>query len=219
MARTRFPGNVYFGRRPSVAVNRTGLVVTVVAIGLLLGLAGASLAGLGPLGEEASDGPSPSDGGDEPAANASDECTPSSDTDTSGTANPHPAYDSTTVTVRSAGGAVLGCVEAAIADNGSLRYTGLSDTADLPEHRGMLFVYEESQDLTYVMREMDFPIDIVFVASNGTITSIHHARAPGPDEDGNTIQFEGHGQYVLEVNRDWTTERDVAVGDTVEFDV
>lgn len=216
-------------------MNRTGLVLAVVAFGLLVALVGASIAGLGPLGEDASDDSTPAgdddgptadseetgdteDGGDAEPTDDGDECTPTPDGNESTTANPHPEYESTTVTVRSAGGEVLGCVEAAIADTGDLRYTGLSDTADLPEHRGMLFVYEQPRDLTYVMREMDFPIDIVFVAANGTITSIHHARAPEPGEDGNTIQFDGYGQYVLEVNRDWTTERSVAVGDEIEFD-
>jgi len=29
------------------------------------------------------------------------------------------------------------------------------------------------------MRSMDFPIDIVFVGANGTITEIHHAPVEG----------------------------------------
>ena len=131
----------------------------------------------------------------------------------------HEGYETTEVTVRSSDGEVLGGVTAAIADTHDLRYLGLSDTESLPEDRGMLFVYDEVQDLTYVMREMDFPIDIVYADDEGVITSIHHARAPGPDEDGNDLQYPGRGQYVLEVNQHWTTERGVEGGDVLEFEL
>ena len=132
----------------------------------------------------------------------------------------HPDYDRTTVTVVDGEtGEELGRVEAAIADNGSLRYTGLSETDDLPEDRGMLFVYEEEQSLNYVMRNMSFPLDIVFVHANGTIDSVHERRAPNPGENGESIRASGEGRYVLEVNRGWTDERGVEPGDRVEFDV
>jgi len=131
----------------------------------------------------------------------------------------HEGYETTEVTVRSSDGEVLGGVTAAIADTHDLRYLGLSDTESLPEDRGMLFVYDEVRDLTYVMREMDFPIDIVYADDEGVITSIHHARAPGPDEDGNDLQYPGRGQYVLEVNQHWTTERGVEGGDVLEFEL
>ena len=132
----------------------------------------------------------------------------------------HEGYDQTTVTVRDGGtGEELGRVHVAIADNGSLRYTGLSETDELPEDRGMLFTYDSEDTRTYVMRNMSFGIDIVFVAANGTITTIHEAPAPGPDEDGSEQRYPGTGRYVLEVNIGWTAERGIEVGDRLEFDL
>lgn len=129
-------------------------------------------------------------------------------------------YEHTTVTVVDGEtGTELGSVEAAIADTLSKRYTGLSDTERLPEDRGMLFVHEGSAQHTYVMRRMSFGLDIVFIAPNGTITTIHDAPAPGPNEDGNDQRYRGRGQYILEVNRDWTATRGIEVGDEVEFDL
>jgi uncharacterized membrane protein (UPF0127 family) len=116
-------------------------------------------------------------------------------------------------------GAELGSVTAAIADNHSKRILGLSATEELPENRGMLFVHDESAEYTYVMREMSFGIDIVFIAPNGTITTIHEAPEPGPNEDGNAQRYSGEGRYVLEVNRGWTAERGIEPGDRVEFDL
>ena len=148
---------------------------------------------------------------------------------TAGTASPddgpavtgtpiHRSYETTRVRVESERGAVLGAVTAAIADTPDLRYTGLSETDSLAENRGMLFVYESVSDHTYVMRGMEFGLDIVYADDEGTITTIHHAPAPGPGEDGEDQHYPGRGQYVLEVTKGWTAERGVTVGDRLVFD-
>jgi len=130
-----------------------------------------------------------------------------------------PGYETTDVDVTTPDGERLGSVTAAIADTGDLRYTGLSDTESLPEDMGMLFVYDEVGSHTYVMREMDFGLDIVYADDEGAITEIHHAPAPGPNEDGGDQTYPGRGQYVFEVNRGWTTERGVEVGDVLRFEL
>lgn len=129
----------------------------------------------------------------------------------------HADYETTEVRVRSPNGERLGAVTAAVADTAKRRYIGLSDTASLPEDRGMLFVFDSVGDRTFVMRGMDFGIDIVYADADGTITDIHHASAPGPDEDGNAQKYPGRGQYVLEVVYDWTSDRGVSEGDVLEF--
>jgi len=137
--------------------------------------------------------------------------------------DPPPAtsdYEHTTVTVVDGGtGEERGSVEAAIADTYSKRYLGLSDTEELPPDGGMLFVHDGVAERTYVMRRMSFGIDIVFADSDGTITTIHEAPEPGPDEDGNAQEYPGRGQYVLEVNRGWSADRGVEVGDRLEFEL
>jgi uncharacterized membrane protein (UPF0127 family) len=131
----------------------------------------------------------------------------------------HEDYETTEVRVETPGGEHLGTVTAAIADTLDLRYTGLSETDTLPEDRGMLFVYSRVGDWRYVMRDMDFGLDIVYVDADGTITKIHHAPAPGPNEDGSSQSYPGRGQYVLEVNYGWTTERGVTEGDVLAFEL
>lgn len=129
-------------------------------------------------------------------------------------------YEHVTVTVVDGEtGAELGQIEAAVADTFTKRYVGLSETDSLPEDRGMLFVHDDVGNYTYVMRDMDFGIDILFVDADGTITEIHEAPAPGPDEDGADQQYTGRGKYVLEVNYGWSDERDVEPGDRVEFEL
>ncbi|WP_276260191.1 DUF192 domain-containing protein [Haloglomus litoreum] len=124
----------------------------------------------------------------------------------------------TVVAVDAETGDELGRVRAAVAESYRQKYTGLSETEFLPKDRGMLFPYDGNDDHTYVMRKMSFGIDIVYVAANGTITRIHHAEEPPEGADGNDYEYPGYGQYVLEVNYDWTTRHNVTVGDEVRIE-
>ncbi|MFW6265425.1 MAG: DUF192 domain-containing protein [Halanaeroarchaeum sp.] len=110
----------------------------------------------------------------------------------------------------------LGTVAVEIADTPSERYTGLSDTESLGPNEGMLFVFEEQAERAFVMRDMAFPIDIVFVDADRTITAIHHA--PVEDDQSDLDRYTGTGKWVLEVPYNWTTDHDVAVGDQIRID-
>lgn len=131
----------------------------------------------------------------------------------------HSSYDTTTVTVRTSTGKTLGSLTAAIADTDKLRYEGLSNTASLPTDRGMLFIYGEPQAHRFTMYNMDFGLDIIFAEKEGKITQIHHAQKPGPSDDGEDEPYTGWGQYVLEVNLNWTTERGITETDILDFDL
>lgn len=120
-------------------------------------------------------------------------------------------YDETTVTVQSTDGTELGSVDVRIADTQVKRQIGLSRTDRLENGSGMLFIHDGPGSKSYVMRNMSFGIDIVFIDSGGTITEIHSARPP-PDDD---APYTGRGLYVLEVPRGWTAERGIEPGDTV----
>jgi len=119
-------------------------------------------------------------------------------------------YERASVAVYDAAGEQRGTVEVRIADTREKRRVGLSRTDSLGDDTGMLFVHGGDGTRSYVMRNMSFPLDIVFVAPNGTITSIHHAPPDGSS-------YRGRGRYVLEVPRGWTTAAGVAVGGRVEI--
>ncbi|UIP00777.1 DUF192 domain-containing protein [Halobaculum sp. CBA1158] len=127
-------------------------------------------------------------------------------------------YDRTTVSVVDENGSELGSVDARVADSYEKRYTGLSNTESLGEDEGMLFVHDAEATQAYVMRDMAFRIDIVFVAANGTITRIHHAELPpeGTDE-GDLKRYRGLGKYVLEVPYNWTDDAGAETGDRIEI--
>ncbi|MFB6309214.1 MAG: DUF192 domain-containing protein [Haloarculaceae archaeon] len=125
-------------------------------------------------------------------------------------------YDRTTVTVRDDNGTVLGTVTVRVADTQAKRYLGLSDTESLGPNEGMLFVHPYEERQHYVMRDMAFPLDIVFVDANGTVTQIRHASVPPEGTTENQLRrYSGRGKYVLEVNRGWTNATGVERGDRV----
>ena len=122
--------------------------------------------------------------------------------------------DRTTVVVTDEDGTRLGAVEVRVADTFRERYVGLSDTTSLGPDEGMLFVHDSVGNYSYVMRDMAFPIDIVFVGPDGTITAIHHAEV----EQRPLTPYSGRGRGVLEVPYHWTTDHGVTVGDRVTIE-
>lgn len=127
-------------------------------------------------------------------------------------------YERGEVTITNNCSQVLGTVEVRIAETRQQKIVGLSETATLRNGSGMLFPYEESGEHTYVMRGMDFPLDIVFIGADGRINAIESAPAPGPNEDGETIRRTGTGKYVLEVPRGWMERHGIDVGHRVSID-
>lgn len=187
-------------------------VTAVAAVGTAAGCLGdEDPGGDGGAGDEDSDNSGGGSGGEGDDGGGDDTQWP---------AGTYADYETTTVTVESPAGEVRGSVTAAVADNRDKRLLGLSDAESLPEDGGMLFVYDAPREsLTYVMRRMSFGIDIVFVDGDRKITRIHNAPEPGPNEDGSEQEYDGSGQYVLEVPYEWTDRHGVEVGDSLQFDL
>jgi uncharacterized protein len=125
--------------------------------------------------------------------------------------------DRTEVRVLDSDGEPKATIDAEIADTPGERYTGLSDHDSLEDGEGMLFVHGSEDERTYVMRNMDFGIDIVFVGADREITTIHNAPEPGPDEDGADQEYTGDARWVLEVPIGYADENGIEPGDEVEI--
>ncbi|MDG5757943.1 DUF192 domain-containing protein [Natronococcus sp. A-GB1] len=125
--------------------------------------------------------------------------------------------DRTEVRVLDDDGEPKATIDAEIADTPGERYTGLSDHDALEDGEGMLFVHDSEGERTYVMRDMDFGIDIVFIGADREITTIHSAPEPGPDEDGADQEYTGDAQWVLEVPIGYADENGIEPGDEVEI--
>jgi uncharacterized membrane protein (UPF0127 family) len=119
-------------------------------------------------------------------------------------------YERATITVHDADGTQQATVNVRIADTATKRLVGLSETDSLDPDSGMLFVHDSEGSQSYVMRDVSFPLDIVFIDSEGQITDVYHAPVDGGS-------YEGRAQYVLEVKRGWANATGVDIGDTVQI--
>ena len=101
-----------------------------------------------------------------------------------------------------------------VADTGPERYQGLSGTESLPADTGLLFVYDqEAADRAIVMREMHYPIDVVFIDGSGTVTTVRSATPEPGVPDDELTHYTGRARWILEVPHG-TAERHAIVSGT-----
>lgn len=67
--------------------------------------------------------------------------------------------------------------EVELALTGPEQYQGLSNHEDLKDNEGMLFIFEEVEDRTFVMRNMNFPLDIIFIR-DFKVVNLYHNLVP-----------------------------------------
>jgi uncharacterized membrane protein (UPF0127 family) len=121
------------------------------------------------------------------------------------------------VTVRDENGTTLATVEVRIADTPTERYRGLSDAEKLPPGEGMLFVFPQEDERAFVMREMDFALDILFVGADRRVNAIRSAPTPPPNASDLT-RYRGQAKWVLEVPRGWAVRHGIEPGDRVRIE-
>lgn len=119
--------------------------------------------------------------------------------------------DTVELAVANQEGDTLTTVAAAVSETPLERYLGLSGTDRLDTGTGMWFVYSKADTRTFVMRNMSYPLDIVFVRQGGRISNIISA----PVESRPLTRHRGWGRWVLEVNRGWARRHHVSVGDSI----
>lgn len=70
-----------------------------------------------------------------------------------------------------------------VADTPEKRQKGLSNTRSLGDKNGMLFVFDEPTIPAFWMKEMNFPIDIIFLNNERVITVFPNVQAPKEEND------------------------------------
>lgn len=98
-----------------------------------------------------------------------------------------------------------------IADTLEKQIRGLSGHQPLKENEGMLFAYENPRVLSFWMRDMRFPIDIIWIDEGRDIVGI--APNLSPDTFPQTFSSAVPVQYVLEVSAGWAELHGVVIGD------
>jgi len=118
------------------------------------------------------------------------------------------------VSFLSSAGDTLSAIGVAVADNNTERNEGLMDVRDLPENRGMLFIFDEEQPRSFWMANTPLPLDIIFVNSDKTIVRIHHNTQPFSEK---SLPSDKPAKYVIETNGGYCIAHDIQEGGKVSF--
>jgi len=102
-----------------------------------------------------------------------------------------------------------------IADEPSEREHGLSGRESLGEDEGLLFIFDEPGIYPFWMKEMRFPIDIIWIDQNWTVVDI--TKNATPESFPQTFSSKKPARYALEVNSGFVHQAAVAIGDEVVF--
>ena len=102
-----------------------------------------------------------------------------------------------------------------IADTPQERTQGLSGRDPLPDHHGLLFVFEEQNPHGFWMKNMKFPIDIIWFASDGRIVGIQEYASP--ESYPQVFYPDLPALYALEVNAGFVDTFSIQKGDYIDM--
>jgi uncharacterized protein len=109
-------------------------------------------------------------------------------------------------------------VVADVAATNEQRAKGLSVKDSLPEYEAMLFVFETAQEHSFWMKNMKFPIDIIWLDSDKAVVHIEHYLQPcSLDVFCPSYKPNNNALYVLETAAGFAQKHDIVEGTRVEF--
>lgn len=100
-----------------------------------------------------------------------------------------------------------------IVDTDMGREKGLSDRYGMCAKCGMLFIFNDQNNIRFWMKDMRFDLDIIFLDKDKKVVKIYENvdRNKYPDT------YDADAQYVLELNVDSVRSGGIVVGDVVNW--
>ena len=99
-------------------------------------------------------------------------------------------------------------IQAQVASTPEQRATGLMHRTELPNHEGMLFVFEQPAGQCFWMKNTLIPLTAAFIADDGTIVNLADMKPQTLDSHCSTAPV----RYVLEMNQGWFAKRGISSG-------
>jgi uncharacterized protein len=107
-----------------------------------------------------------------------------------------------------------------VADTPEKRELGLSKKNSLPEDQGMFFVFDAPDFPSFWMKEMKFPIDIIFI-NNDTVVTVYDNVQPPESENAPLPLYKptAPSDKVLEINAGLAEQYGIKPGDTIQTEL
>jgi uncharacterized membrane protein (UPF0127 family) len=108
-----------------------------------------------------------------------------------------------------------GALEAEVVDTPASRELGLSGRPQMGDDEGMLFVFDVPGRYGFWMKDMKYPLDIVWINENGIVVNIERGLTPDTYPKAYTNQSDS--SYVLEINSGTSERFGLYLGSKVKF--
>lgn len=98
------------------------------------------------------------------------------------------------------------------------RMVGLSDRASMPQDYGMLFTFDKPDYYPFWMKDMKFPLDIIFINGQKIVTIYQNVQPPSSSSDTLPIlKPDEPADKVLEINAGLSQKYNFKKGDEVQI--
>ena len=102
----------------------------------------------------------------------------------------------------------MNLIDAQLALTPEQRQIGLMLRKNMPQHEGMLFVFEQASQQCFWMKNTLLPLTAAFVADDGTIVNLADMKPQNLDSHCSTQPV----RYVLEMNQGWFAKKGIKAG-------
>ncbi|WP_367068422.1 DUF192 domain-containing protein [Oryzisolibacter sp. LB2S] len=99
-------------------------------------------------------------------------------------------------------------IQAQVAATPQQRSTGLMMRRQMPQHEGMLFIFEQPATQCFWMKNTPLPLTAAFVADDGTIVNLADMQPLSEASHCSARPV----RYVLEMNQGWFAKRGIKAG-------
>ena len=99
-------------------------------------------------------------------------------------------------------------IDAQVAQSPQERQIGLMNRKSMPQHEGMLFVFEEAATQCFWMKNTLLPLTAAFVADDGSIVNLADMQPHSQDSHCSKKPV----RYVLEMNQGWFSQKGLKAG-------
>ena len=99
-------------------------------------------------------------------------------------------------------------IDAQVAATPEQRSIGLMFRKEMPQHEGMLFVFEQPSVQCFWMKNTLLPLTAAFVADDGTIVNLADMKPQTTDPHCSARPV----RYVLEMNQGWFAKKNILAG-------
>lgn len=90
---------------------------------------------------------------------------------------------------------------------------GLMNRTSLPENNGMLFIFNESQTLSFWMKDTLIDLSIAYIDKDWKIVDIREMKS----QDLTPIISKKPAIFALEANPYWFSKNNIKIGDTIKM--